>query len=105
MKIIHDIKKYKKFEKDSNRNPAIGMKFKYFCMYVQLAEACENGYHLSQQPWKWRKFHKLTGNRSNEYSFGISKTDRTTCYGNDRKTLSLNEVTEIEIKNYIEDYH
>ena len=77
MKIIHDVKKYKKFEKDSNRNPAIGMKFKYFCMYAQLAEACENGYHLSQQPWKWRKFHKLSGNRTNEYSFGISKTDRT----------------------------
>ena len=77
MKIIHDLKKYKKFEKDSNKNPAIGMKFKYFCMYAQLAEACENGYHLSQQPWKWRKFHKLSGNRSNEYSFAISKTDRT----------------------------
>lgn len=105
MIIKHDDKKLNKFYRDSLRNIKTKEEFKYFSMYIQMAETCENGYILSIQPWRWRKFHKLTGNRSNQYAFGISKTNRTICYGNNKEALNLKDVTTIEIINYIEDYH
>lgn len=105
MIIKHNEKKLDKFYRDSLRKPKTKEEFKYFSMYIQMAEICDNGYTLSIQPWKWRKFHKLTGDRSNQYSFGISKTNRTICYGNNRKELNLKDVTIIEFINYVEDYH
>lgn len=105
MKVLHNNKKLNKFKINSDRKPYLKEKYKDFCMYIQLAESCDNAHILSQQPWKWRKIHKLVGDKKNQYAFGIAKKERTTCYGNDRNNLSLIEVTELEIISYCEDYH
>ena len=67
MIIKQDEKKQQKFKKDSDRKK--DERFKYFCMYIQMAEVCDNGLTLSRQPWRWKEFHKLTGDRNNQYVY------------------------------------
>ncbi len=100
-----DEKRYDKFKRDASRKPEMVQKFDDFETYIQMAEVSINAYELSTIPWKWKKIHKLTGNRANQYAFGISPRDRTICYGNERKALCLSEVTELEIIEFMEDYH
>lgn len=100
-----DDKKYDKFRRDAKRKPDLQRKLEYFEAYIQHAEACDNAYILSTIPWKWRKMHKLCGNRNNQYAFGVSPKERSVCYGNKRQALSLEKVTELEVIDFIEDYH
>lgn len=105
MTIIHNTNKYKKLSVRRSNNKQIDEKLKQSEMYLQMAEACKNAQELSKQPWPFKKIHKLKGDKNNVYSFGVSKRDRTTMFGNERQNLPLFEVTKLEIIEYISDYH